>query len=551
MDAFRLEIPSDITVLGVNAGGVQDWDVEPLEGEEGRSLLTVSLNFKAQQNFSFHVSFEKALGGTTVKTAIPDIAIRDVLRDRGTIAIAAATNVEITPEGKIENATPVDPSELPQTLGTGAGQTVLYAFKYLKHPVKVTLNVVKHDDLDVKRTIVESAQIVTFLSPEGKWITSARFRVKNNRKQYLSMTLPEDAKVWGAYLEDRPVKPALREDGAVLVPLKKTRLTSSGELEAFPVEVVYYQQGEKLWGVGSMDAVGPILDVDVLEANWEFFLPRDRYYYGFEGNLQEDALQNQVLYLGTTGYNMAVPKDRSMITTRSDSGRTYLSDGVNEMEMDELSIRSAGEDKEISPEDLRRLGPVGGKAASVEGYFGGVDGDQMEEMEGARRQVQQQRVEQLNEPMVSQYAMSNVAMDAQQLVGQGGAQAKGVLPVRIDIPREGLRLSFTGRLLTVGEAPKVEFRQGPLAMQNLKLALGWVVVLAFVFGLCLTFFAGKSLGSGGFRRVPVVLCVVLLIAVLLLGWQHWLGFLLALIAGCAVAYLAGMLFGGRGGEEEV
>ena len=290
VDTFRIGLPANVTVLDVLAQGVDDWKVEPAGDEATGSdqVLTVRLSYLAQGSYSFRISFEQSLGDTSAEVQLPDLAILDVIRDKGFFAVAAATNVEVNPTGKLENATPVDPGELPPDIMSMAGSPILYGFKYLRHPVRVGLSIVKHDDLAVRRTIVESAHLFTYLSPEGKLITSARYRIKNNRKQYLEVALPGGGEGWGAYLDDLPVKAARTEDGKILIPLKKMAAGGAGELAPFHVELVYFQRAPYgPWGRHQL--TGPTLDVDAMEVQWHLFLPRDKRYAGFEGNLHPDS----------------------------------------------------------------------------------------------------------------------------------------------------------------------------------------------------------------------------------------------------------------------
>src|SRR2546426_9375359 len=196
-DTFRVALPAGISVLDVAAQGMRDWAIEDGKGTgtsagtgkgsgPGR-VLTVRLNYVAQGSYELQISFEQEIkdadrkdgretagaagdGGTVAgaggidgvaEIAAPDLVLLDVIRDKGFIAVAAATNVEINPAGDLKNATPVDPAELPADIAALAGQPVLYAFKYLSHPVGIGLRVVKHEDLAVKRTIVESARMYT------------------------------------------------------------------------------------------------------------------------------------------------------------------------------------------------------------------------------------------------------------------------------------------------------------------------------------------------------------------------------------------------------
>jgi len=456
VDTFRIGIPDDLTVLDVNAQGIDDWAVEPPGEDAGDSterVLRVRLNHLAQGSFTFQFTFEKSLGGTTVDARIPDLRILGAIRDKGFIAVAAATNVEINPVGKFENATPVDPGELPGELVSMAGQPVLYGFKYLQHPVRVELSIVKHEDLAVKRTIVESAHLFTYLSPEGKCITAARYRIKNNRKQYLELVLPEGGEGWGAYVDDVPVKAARTEDGKILIPLRKTVPSSAGHLEPFDVELVYFQR-EPAGSWGRHQFQGPKLDVDAMEVQWHVFLPRDKRYSGFAGNLHPDDRLNRVVYLETTAYNLRSNEDLERLR-KSDLGQK---------ELDLLAVPH--------PDDAE---------SPAETAVVDEDGQRQQQLEHELAELKQRR----DAPAVlpvrppAPQAMSNVGGDLSGFYG-GAGRARGVLPVRFHIPVDGLRLSFTGRILTAAEAPTVTLRYWPAVWVLSNVA---VFFIAFVLAM--------------------------------------------------------------------
>jgi hypothetical protein len=540
VDRFRLAFPADVTVLDVSAQGIRDWKVEKRrEDDREENLLTVNLSYRAQGNYSFQVGFEKQLEGTSAETSAPDVAILDVLRDKGFIAVAAATNVEINPVGELKNATPVDPAELPDDLTMLAREPVLYSFKYLQHPVEIGLRIVKHEDLTVKRTIVESARLFSYLSPEGKLITSATYSVKNNRKQYLEATLPDGGEVWGVYLENRPVKAARTEQGRVLVPLKKTAANAAGELEAFDVELVYFQQQDTgFWG--SRSFAGPALDVDALEAQWHLFLPRDKRYSDFGGNLHPDDQLNRILYLETAAYNLESDKDVSLLRAETVGGKTVVTDGKNAGRLDDLRFEVGSDEAEPSDEDLRRLGARADRPAMPEEeqlFAEPSAAPAPPPRKGAKRQKLEEQIDNLVQRQMpiedgeglefrrTQVAMSNVAAGQQV-----AAAAKGVLPVRFNIPMDGLRLSFTGRLLTAkaGDAPTVTMSYRPLT-RSLPASVLFLSFLVLALAALLLVVGAEADSSRGPLRIVLGLVAVLVMAALF--WLH---------PGARVAFFAGL-----------
>ena len=531
VDAFWVELPADLTVLDVNAAGLKHWELEAGSGDRRR--LRVELAYRAQGSLGSRSTSSAPSATPRRRWCCPDIALVGVLRERGFVAVAAASNVEITPGEGITNAAPVDPSELPAVLTSSAGESLLYAFKHLRHPVEIPLEVIKHADVAVKRTLVERADLTSMLTREGKLATSARFRVTNNRKQFLELTLPEGATVWGAYLEGRPVKVAQRADGALLVPLLKTATDGRGQLRPFQVEVVYFADGPGLGALGRRSLVAPALDVDVLELEWTLYLPRELHYLGLAGSLDPVAGANRVVRLGGIAYNLADDVDRAAVAVVERDGVVALSNGFLSVPVDRLEIAGDGRERPLARTDLE-----------------GLDRRQSEEPPPAppRRMVaipdptpdSPEPIRQ-NERPRSQ-VVQNVAVGDADLGGvvQGG-RAVGVLPVRINLPHDGLRLSFEGRLLVAGETPTVSTWWVPASWRLPQFGRFWTFALVFVLGLAiaLAIVVDPHLASR-WRWFGVAMVVVALGLVLATSGGHRLTFAAAVVAAGLAGWLVAL-----------
>lgn len=526
-DRFTLEIPADLTVLGVDVHGLRSWQVSDPD-TSGRRILTVELTYRATGSLSFSFSFEQPLGAEGGELILPDIALQDVLRERGFLAVAAATNVEITPRDDIQNAAPVDPTELPPALVAGSGQSILYGFKFLRHPVVVAVDVVKHRDVAVKRIMIESARLHTFLNREGKLVTSARYTVKNNRKQYLEVELPEGATLWGAYVEQQPVKAARREDGAILVPLRMTAMDASGGLRPFDLEVVYFQDDHGLSVLGRRTLTAPTLDVDVLEMVWNLDLPRDKRWWPVAGNLELDEAGNRLTVVGDMAYNLGQVGDTQRLRVTKRDGRQYLTDGVNETDLDEVRVWVAGKERRLASDEI--------------GAVGGASGGEEKDASAPSRLVP------IPDPTPDEpepRAHRELTAQVGQNVGQGfvafdqaaGGRALGVLPVRIPVPSDGVRLVFKGHLLTTNEAPRIGLRFIPASWHVPSLGAGWTFVLGFVVTLMLALVVSLG-GPGAGRWVVGAVLVAALAAIYTASAHHHVALAVACIAALAVAVVA-------------
>ena len=62
----------------------------------------------------------------------------------------------------------------------------------------IPLAIKKHADVSVLVTIVDSAVVTTMQTIDGRRITKAIYNVRNNRQQFLRLTMPEGMEIWSA-----------------------------------------------------------------------------------------------------------------------------------------------------------------------------------------------------------------------------------------------------------------------------------------------------------------------------------------------------------------
>ncbi len=407
---FEIEIPEKLSILDISGQGLKTWKAGV--AKDGRIPVAIDLDFMARTNWNFQMSFEGLLSDDSADFEIPDILVRGARREKGFIAVTAASNVEITPQGAVKNLALVDPSEMPPSLEATAGSEVLYVFKYLRHPIEGQLEVLKHRDLEVKRTIVERARLLSFVNAQGRRLHSATYTVRNNRKQFLSVKLPRGAKLWGAFRENQPIKASRREDGAILVPMKKTSLSRQGQLTPFDIRLVYAERGVLRSGPGRLSFEAPSIDVDILDLDWELFLPQDHRYLGFGGNLekrpqpQPQPTRNSAAPMVRT---VPIPDPSPIIGSRKEKTYTLKEDTIH-----------------------------------------------------------------------SQVAQQNIWNTT-----VSGAEARGMLPVDIKIPREGERLAFGGKLLAPEDRADISFFYLPVDWRLPHPGAGMLWALAFLLSLAL------------------------------------------------------------------
>ncbi|TNE86929.1 MAG: hypothetical protein EP330_20185 [Deltaproteobacteria bacterium] len=306
VEQLQAQIPDGMTLLDVQGTGIRDWSVD----EAG--LLTVELNYAAEGAYPLTLKMEQVVGQGSVTATAPIAKPVGVERSKGWLGVEARGNLEIS-SGDVQKATPIDVRALPGAILGVTGQPVLLGYKYLAEDPTIPLAVTEHDDVDVLVTLLDQAQARTMWTRDGRRITSVRYQVRNNRKQFLRFEMPEGAELWSASVGGKAVQPAKAGDGRVLIPLIRS-VSTGGALAAYQVEVVYVEDGAgpSSTGTGSFEAVLPKADVPTTYVGWTVYAPFDAKIpkKSYDGSLRHvDYLSNvvnaaEVTYIETATPNM-------------------------------------------------------------------------------------------------------------------------------------------------------------------------------------------------------------------------------------------------------
>ncbi|MCX4245132.1 hypothetical protein [Paraliomyxa miuraensis] len=232
VNTLRFSLPKDMTLLDVTGSGIRDWNLKD-------GTLEVVLNYAAEGAYSLQLQMEKVVGEKSQDLQAPVVVPLGVERAKGWVGVEARGNLEVG-AGEVKGATAVDVRSLPAAILGITDQPVLLGYKYLGAEPAIPLTVAQHDDVDVLVTLLDETQARTMWTQQGRRLTSVQYRVRNNRRQFLRLALPEGAELWSASVGGRAVQPAKASDGRVMVPLLRSQSTG-GSLAAFEVEVVYVE----------------------------------------------------------------------------------------------------------------------------------------------------------------------------------------------------------------------------------------------------------------------------------------------------------------------
>ncbi len=259
---LQLAVPANVTVNQVLGGNVADWKVE---GE----TLTVSFLDPVERSAKFVIAGEAKLAGTGT-IAIPLLRVLDAERETGGVA------VEILGAGEIKASRPkgLDPSDAASLGSTVAARQSPSLIAFRLRPVTAAaleLDVARYDQQAVLTALIEEARYRVLLTADGKTLVQARYSVRNNQRNFLSVRLPAGASLWSASLAGQPARPGKTPEGALLIPLAKGR--AGDEAPPFGIELMYSVAGTAWSSKGDATLALPVLDLPVSRSGVVLYVP--------------------------------------------------------------------------------------------------------------------------------------------------------------------------------------------------------------------------------------------------------------------------------------
>ena len=170
--------------------------------------------------------------------------------------------------------------DIPQRIKSMISSPLLLAYQFTEKPYALRFEIIRHPHTPLLEAVIEKGNLATVVTPEGREITHLLLPIHNKNEQFLALGLPAESFIWHASVDGRVVKPAKNAGGKYLLPLEKERTKGEG----FEVEMVYVREGGILNGA-ELALTGPTFSLPSSGIDWEVYLPEDRWFHRFSGNL--------------------------------------------------------------------------------------------------------------------------------------------------------------------------------------------------------------------------------------------------------------------------
>ncbi len=289
INTLSLRIPAGYQVLNVSGASVGDWKEKEIEE---RNILVLSLKTAKQGKMQVFVQAEKILPDQNAVADFNGFEVLGAVREKGFLGVELKSSAEV----KVTEAKGLDRvafPELPGDLVRQSKKPLIFAYKYLRHPYNMVLDIQKHEELPVISTVIDNVSAMTLFTKDGKRVHRISFSVRNTWKQFMEVALPKDAQLWSAFVGGKPVKPSKNDAGKILIPLNRSQQDNRG-LSAFNVELIFYQKDGNFGWFGRMEELFVVPDVMISRAIWSVYLPLNFRFIHFGGTMEKEKIARGV-----------------------------------------------------------------------------------------------------------------------------------------------------------------------------------------------------------------------------------------------------------------
>ncbi len=309
VDAVRFRLDGRAEELQVEGEGV-------LGTSRSGQTVTVRLARPVSGVLALRVRYRARLGeaGGDLPAPWPESA---ETQGYATLLLGEEALVVPSPGGGVE---PVPARALPDWAQGLAEGTPLATFRMHGTDPQLGARVVRWEPIEGPPTVIDEARYEVATADQGRVVLRARYQVRNDRRQFLRLSLPDDLTLFSATVAGRAVQVSRDEQGRLLIPLEKSVETLSG-LVSFPVDLSFFGRSARWEQRGERALATPAVDAPIAYARWELVLPP-----GYGAGEVESALTQVPAW---SSREVGLSYGRSYGEALTEQENTFVLDGMN------------------------------------------------------------------------------------------------------------------------------------------------------------------------------------------------------------------------------
>jgi hypothetical protein len=276
---LQVRVPAACQNIEFTGRDVRGW-------ERQGDTIVVSLQEKVLGDYTLLMTFDQPFAYEGAELTVGAIETTGTVSEVGYIALSGPASLTFDAEKTRDpSMITIASEELPREYALLVNDPVLKAYKYVRAPHLAQLAVRRYSTQPLLDHVADHISLRTRLSREGEAVTEATYFVKNTSQQFLSLKLPDGARLWSTRVDGEPVRALDDGKGVALIPIKRLQDANTPSR----VELVYAEGRPKLRWLSSLVLKAPLSVAQSVFARWTVIGPEKMTLVPSDGNMMPPA----------------------------------------------------------------------------------------------------------------------------------------------------------------------------------------------------------------------------------------------------------------------
>jgi hypothetical protein len=325
---FTVQLPDSFVLLSISGNGLQT-----SAGQNKTGPIACRLAFDLEGDYTFYIAGE--MPGDSI-VDIPAVKIIEAAHQAGTFAITTEKGTESHYMSAI-NCSGISEKEFMNELSPEFTDSLFryehtlnsisLTGKYFRIPFVARIKLLHHQPVDVADAICDVVSLRTVISSEEKVLTQATYSIRHRGRQFVSLLLPDSARLWSVTLNSVPVSPSADVNGRHKISLQRDYESDAAGKPQI-LELTYLYLSKKISGPDPLRMIAPVPDIAVSRLDWTVFYPEAWSVKKVDGTLitaKENVFGKQTLHLNNNDRQSLYAMMQQTIASQ----QTAVQDGKN------------------------------------------------------------------------------------------------------------------------------------------------------------------------------------------------------------------------------
>jgi hypothetical protein len=287
---FTIKIPDGFKIVSADGQGAFRYTIESTN--EG-TLLIGETEFPIHNKFEISLRLRKDINKKGELFTAPLPRCKNVERESGWLGVEVPGKMQLE-EKSVRSMLQVDMRQLPTELLQSTVSPVLKAYRYHAPDAQAVLYTACLPEIEPISGSIDNIQLTTKADDDGVSITEMQITLRNRLRHNLELSLPDQAQVLSAMIDEQPLNISQNKTGKILLPLKRS--SGNEELKPFTISLTYKKKIPKITSIGFRKLQMPSIDLPVSSLSWDVYLPGFNNYSRLKSNISIQEYAGQVTW---------------------------------------------------------------------------------------------------------------------------------------------------------------------------------------------------------------------------------------------------------------